>query len=196
MKIRNQTIVREVALGVAAALLPALAAAQSGNQASGGGADDSLLEEIVITADRRGFGADFVQAGTFRGAELIDTPLTVNVLSRELLDAQQVTQLYDALRNTAGVTSAQLNNALYSNMAIRGIVVENRGNYRLNGSLPIVNLIDLPIENKARVEVLKGVSALYYGFTTPAGIVNLTSKRAPPGDAQLTPDYRQERHAH
>lgn len=185
MKIRNQTIVRQVALGVAAALLPALAAAQSGNQASGGGADDSLLEEIVITADRRGFGADFVQAGTFRGAELIDTPLTVNVLSRELLDAQQVTQLYDALRNTAGVTSAQLNNALYSNMAIRGIVVENRGNYRLNGSLPIVNLIDLPIENKARVEVLKGVSALYYGFTTPAGIVNLTSKRAPRGDAQI-----------
>jgi iron complex outermembrane receptor protein len=170
------------ALGGAAALLalvPALASAQ-GTQAGARAADESLLEEIVITADRRkSFGADLVQAGTFRGAALIDTPLTVNVLSRELLDAQQVQQLYDALRNTAGVTSAQLNNALYSNMAIRGIVVENRGNYRLNGTLPIVNLIDLPIENKQRVEVLKGVSALYYGFTTPSGIVNLTSKRPP-----------------
>jgi iron complex outermembrane receptor protein len=160
------------AAGLAALALPQLAPAQE--------ADGSLLEEITISADRRNsFGADLVQAGTFRGANLIDTPLTVSVLPRELLDAQQVTQLYDALRNTAGVTSSQINNALYSNMAIRGIAVENRGNYRLNGALPVVNLIDLPMENKERVEVLKGVSALYYGFTTPSGIINLTSKRPP-----------------
>ncbi len=150
--------------------------AQGGNAAAR--SDESLLEEVVISADRRkSFGADLVQAGTFRGAALIDTPLTVSVLPRELLEAQQATQLYDALRNTAGVTSAQLNNAVYSNMAIRGITVENRGNYRLNSSLPVINLIDLPLENKERVEVLKGVSALYYGFTTPSGMINLTSKR-------------------
>ena len=162
------------------ALLPSLGVAQQGAQSAGNRAEESDLEEIVVSADRReSFGADLVQAGTFRGATLLDTPLTVNVVTRELLDAQQVTQLYDALRNTAGVTSAQLNNALYSNMAIRGIVVENRGNYRLNGMLPVINLIDLPVENKERVEVLKGVSALYYGFTTPSGIVNLTTKRPP-----------------
>jgi iron complex outermembrane recepter protein len=178
---KNQDkIAAGLAFGMVTALLPALALAQSAAGGAGKAADESLLEEIVITADRRkSFGADFVQAGTFRGAELIDTPLTINVLTRELLDSQQAIQLYDALRNTAGVTSAQLNNALYSNMAVRGIVIENRGNYRLNGVLPVVNLIDLPIENKDRVEVLKGVSALYYGFTTPSGIVNLTSKRPP-----------------
>jgi iron complex outermembrane receptor protein len=85
--------------------------------------------------------------------------------------------LLDALRNTAGVSPAQITTTVYSNLAIRGINVENRSNYRLNGTLPIVNLIDLPLENKDRVEVLKGASALYYGFTTPAGIVNLTMKR-------------------
>ena len=63
---------------------------------------------------RRGSG----DAGTFRGAAIIEMPL------------------YDAPRNTAGGTSAQLNNALYSNMAICGIVVENHGNYRLNGARP------------------------------------------------------------
>ena len=56
-------------------------------------------------------------------------------------------------------------------ITIRGIDVENRTNYRLNGMLPIVNLIDLPLEDKDRVEVLKGASALYYGLTTPGGIV-------------------------
>ncbi|HYC02082.1 MAG TPA: TonB-dependent siderophore receptor [Azospirillaceae bacterium] len=145
----------------------------------------AALDEIVVTADRAGsFGAAFVQAGTFRNARQIDTPLTVNVVPRELLDAQLAASLHQALRNTAGVTRSQLNGATYDNLAIRGITVENRGNYRLNGSLPIVNLIDLPLENKDRVEVLKGVSALYYGFTSPAGIVNMTAKR--PGRDPVT----------
>jgi iron complex outermembrane receptor protein len=55
---------------------------------------------------------------------------------------------------------------------------QNRGNYRLNGSLPIINLVDIPLENKERVEVLKGASSLYYGFVPPSGIVNLVTKRA------------------
>src|SRR5581483_9161278 len=39
------------------------------------------------------------------------------------------------------------------------------------------NLVDLPLEDKDRVEVLKGVSSLYYGFTTPSGVVNVVMKR-------------------
>jgi iron complex outermembrane receptor protein len=138
-----------------------------------------VLETIVVTADReRSFGADLVQAGTFRNARVLDTPLTVNVVTRDVLDAQAAQGLYDALRNTGGVTRSQLNGATYDNVAIRGILVENRGNYRLNGSLPVINLVEQPLEDKARVEVLKGVSALYYGFAPPSGIINFTTKRA------------------
>jgi iron complex outermembrane receptor protein len=140
-----------------------------------------VLEEIVVTADRRGsYSADLVQAGSFRGARQVDTPLTINVIPDALIQAQQAQGLLDALRNTAGVSPAQTSTTVYSNVAIRGINVENRSNYRLNGILPIVNLVDLPLEDKDRVEVLKGASALYYGFTTPAGIVNLTMKRPTP----------------
>jgi iron complex outermembrane recepter protein len=139
------------------------------------------LEEIVVTADRAGsFSADLVQAGSFRGARQLDTPLSVNVIPEALLQSQQAQGLLDALRNTAGVSPSQVTTTVYTNIAIRGINVENRSNYRLNGILPVVNLIDLPLENKQRVEVLKGASALYYGFTTPSGIVNLTMKRPTP----------------
>lgn len=136
------------------------------------------LEEIVVTADRPdSYSADFVQAGSFRGARQIDTPLTVSVIPEQVLKSQQVQNILDALRNSPGVTSSQTSPTVVANLSIRGIPVENRGNYRLNGSLPIVNLVDLPIENKVRVEALKGASALYYGFTTPSGIINLTTKR-------------------
>lgn len=137
-----------------------------------------LLQDIIVTADRSGtFGVNLVQAGTFRGARLIDTPMTIGVVPRELLDAQQARSVQDAVRNTAGVTNTTTNGAVYSNLAIRGIPVENRSNYRLDGSLPVVNLIDQPMEDKDRVEVLKGVASLYYGFSTPAGVVNMTLKR-------------------
>ncbi|QMW22991.1 TonB-dependent siderophore receptor [Sandaracinobacteroides saxicola] len=140
--------------------------------------EDARLDDIIVTADRAaGFGASLVQVGTFRNARLIDVPLTVNVIPRALLDAQAASGLYDALRNTAGVTRSQLAGSTYDNIAIRGILVENRTSYRLNGALPVINLVDLPLENKARVEVLKGVGALYYGFAPPSGIINLTSKR-------------------
>jgi iron complex outermembrane receptor protein len=139
------------------------------------------LEEIVVTSDRKAsYSADLVQAGSFRGARQLDTPLTIAVVPAEVIESQQARGLFDALRNTAGVTNTQTSPTVYNNLSIRGIAVDNRANYRLNGSLPIINLIDLPLEDKDRVEALKGASALYYGFTTPSGIINLTMKRPTP----------------
>lgn len=135
------------------------------------------LEDIIITGTGRSYSSEYVQAGSFRGARQIDTPLTVSVIPEEVLKSQQAQMLLDALRNTPGVTSSQTSPTVYNNLSIRGIPVENRGNFRLNGSLPIVNLVDQPLEDKERVEALKGASALYYGFTTPSGIINLTAKR-------------------
>jgi iron complex outermembrane receptor protein len=91
--------------------------------------------------------------------------------------------LYDAVRNTAGVTRQQNGGDTLDQLVIRGIAVQNRINYRLNGSVPM--------ENKERAEALKGASALYYGFTSPAGVVNFVTKRAghtPVTSAGLTLD--------
>ena len=178
-----------VALAFAAAGAPAFAQTQSAPaapaptdappaQAQPAGKGPAVLQEIVVTADRKNsFSADLVQAGSFRGARQIDTPMTVSVIPQELIQSQQATGILDALRNTAGVTSAQTAPTVFNNIAIRGILVDDRANFRLNGALPVVNLIDLPLEDKDRVEALKGASALYYGFTTPSGVINLTMKR-------------------
>lgn len=146
---------------------------------------DGRSDDIVVTADRSGsFSADFVQAGTFRDSRLRDTPLTVSVMTRALLDAQEARSLIDAVRNTPGVTQSQINSAIYSNLAIRGVSANNFTNYRWNGVLPVVNLIDQPIESKDRIEVLKGAAGLYYGFATPSGVVNLVTER--PGVDPIT----------
>ena len=59
------------------------------------------------------------------------------------------------LKNTPGVTLSQTSPTVYNNLAIRGILTENRTNYRLDGMLPVINLIDLGLEDKERIEALK-----------------------------------------
>jgi iron complex outermembrane receptor protein len=139
------------------------------------------LGTISVTAERvTGFKARTSQVGAFRDAEIMDVPLTIQVIPRTVLDKQQAEGIYDALKNTAGVTRAQTSGIIADNLVIRGIAVDNRTSYRLNGGLPLNNLLEMPIEDKERVEALKGSSALYYGFTSPAGVVNLVMKRAGP----------------
>ncbi|SAL30314.1 TonB-dependent siderophore receptor [Caballeronia sordidicola] len=119
-----------------------------------------------------------VSTGQYRGLDALDVPATVNVVTRDVLTAQAATGIYDALRNVAGVVRQQLSGIAYDQLSIRGIALDNRTSYYLNGVLPIDNNIWMPMEDKDRVEVLKGASALYYGFAVPAGIVNMVTKRA------------------
>lgn len=173
MKINPRLAV--AALSLASWMQQAAAQALAPDRAESG----SKLPAVTVTGDRVGsFKSDVVQVGTFRDMAPLDVPQTSNVITREVLDAQATTGLFGALRNTAGVTRSQLNGSTYDNISIRGILVENRSNYRLNGWLPVINLIDIPMENKERVEVLKGVSSMYYGFVPPSGIVNMVTKRA------------------
>lgn len=141
--------------------------------------DEQDMQAVRVTAARaQGFMPNTVEAGSFRGSDVMDVPSTVNVITREVLELQAAAGLYDALRNTAGVTRQQNGGDTWDQLVIRGIAVENRTNYRLNGSLPLMNFGQVALENKQRVEVLKGATALYYGFTSPAGVVNFVTKRA------------------
>ena len=141
--------------------------------------EEQEMQAVRITAAKaQGFAPKTVEAGSFRGSDVMDVPSTVNVVTREVLELQGAAGLYDAVRNTAGVSRQQNAGDTWDQLVIRGIAVENRTNYRLNGSLPIMNFSQISMENKERVEVLKGATALYYGFTSPAGVVNFVTKRA------------------
>lgn len=163
------------------AALPVAAQDASSTGDSSGDGDRVVrdeIDEIVVTGDRANrFGTDVVQAGSFRGAKALDVPLTVSVIPSEVLKSQQAVDLIDAVRNTAGVSSRSIGPVAYNNLTVRGIEVDTRANYKLNGALNILSSTSFPLENKDRVEVLKGASALYYGFSSPAGIINLTTKR-------------------
>ena len=71
-------------------------------------ADEQVLHAVKVTAARAdGFAPKTVEAGSFRGADIMDVPSTVNVVTREVLELQAAGGLYEALRNTAGVSRQQ-----------------------------------------------------------------------------------------
>ncbi|WP_043602881.1 TonB-dependent siderophore receptor [Novosphingobium sp. Rr 2-17] len=146
-----------------------------------------LDEEIVVTGQVPTFKTEVVQVGAFRNQSVMDTPASIAVIPKALLDAQGAIGLEDALRNAPGVTQQATSPTTSNNFVSRGVLMNARTNYRLNGALQIINLSPIPIENKQRVELLKGVSALYYGLATPSGIVNVVMKRA--GDQPVTNAY-------
>jgi iron complex outermembrane recepter protein len=147
---------------------------------NGNGAGDTakqLAPVKVVSEKTQGFAPASVETGPYKGMDALDVPATVNVVTRGVMDAQGDTGLYDALRNVPGVVRQQLNGLAYDNLSVRGIALDNRSSFLIDGVLPIDNNIWMPMEDKERVEVLKGASALYYGFTVPAGIVNMVMKR-------------------
>jgi iron complex outermembrane receptor protein len=105
-------------------------------------------------------------------------PMTKAVVSGKALEESSQDGYAEAVRNVAGVAPANSKGSPNDSIYIRGIKLNLFSNYRLNGGLPIAGVITLPNEDKERVETLKGANALMFGVASPAGIINLVTKRA------------------
>ena len=154
---------------------------QQSSKAKSGADASAASGDIIVTGERNNqFGTDTAQSGSFRNAKILDIPMTVSVIPDAMLKSQQAIDLIDAVRNTAGVSTSGVGPASYNNLTIRGIAVDTRSSYKMDGTLNILSSTAFPLEDKDRVEILKGASAIYYGFSPPSGIVNFVMKRATP----------------
>jgi len=116
-----------------------------------------------------------------------NTPLEAAPLQATTIDQTQMRdagarRLSDLTQFDAAVTTAYDTEGYIDYLTIRGFVVDNRFNYRRDG-LPINAETSIPLENKARVDILKGLSGVQVGTSAPGGLVDLIVKR--PLDAPL-----------
>ena len=113
-----------------------------------------------------------------------ELPMTKAVVSGKALEETSQEGYAEAVRNVAGVAPANSKGSPNDSIYIRGIKLNLFSNYRINGGLPTAGVITTPNEDKERVEALKGANALMFGVASPAGIINLVTKRA--GDHDVT----------
>ncbi|WP_426992508.1 TonB-dependent siderophore receptor [Methylomonas sp. CM2] len=119
-------------------------------------------------------------SGTKTDTPIMETPLNVQVISKQVLKDQQVINLGQALKNVSGVTTGSFaygtGNANVANQQItlRGFASETffRNGFRLQqGSA------QREMANVESVEVLKGPAAILYGLAEPGGMVNVVTKQ-------------------
>jgi iron complex outermembrane receptor protein len=103
-------------------------------------------------------------------------PFQAGVYGSEQLRELGAQRLSDVTRIDPAVSDAYNAEGYWDFLTVRGFVVDNRFNYRRDG-LPISAETSIPLDNKERVEILKGISGLQAGTSVPGGLVNLVVKR-------------------
>ncbi|MEQ1763254.1 MAG: TonB-dependent siderophore receptor [Pyrinomonadaceae bacterium] len=106
---------------------------------------------------------------------LRDTPQTINVIPREVIEQQGAMTLRDVLQNVPGITltAGEGGTAAGDNLTVRGFSARN--------DIYIDGVRDLGAQsrdafNLEQVEVVKGPSSTYTGRGSTGGTVNLVSK--------------------
>ncbi len=142
-------------------------------------ADQSLPEVVVSGAKARAASASV--AG-FGNAPLLETPASVSVLTAQQMLDLQIRSTTDAARYDASLSDAYNAVGYAEQFSIRGFKLDNESSYRKDG-MAITGDTQIPLENKERLEVLKGLSGLQAGVSAPGGIINYVTKR--PTDTPL-----------
>jgi len=146
------------------------------------------LDKMVIEGEARKISQAYTPMKA--GAALIDTPASVSIATKELLEAQGATSLQDSIRNISGLMHEGNNYGIGDQLAIRGQSVSytydglDAGS---GGSGGGSGATVRSLTNVERLEVLKGPAGTLYGIGAAGGIVNLVEKRP-----QATPQRRFE----
>ncbi len=150
-------------------------------QAQDAQADDaSLLEEIVVTAQRR-------------QQSLQDVPISITAFSAESIERSNITDLMDYFNKTPNVSFIDLGTRGERDISIRG--VSNIGG-RVSalafyvdefnivngpaGSNTFNSSINPQLQDIERIEVLRGPQGTFFGRNATGGAINITMKKPGP----------------
>ncbi|KQO14267.1 TonB-dependent siderophore receptor [Acidovorax sp. Leaf78] len=134
------------------------------------------VDVVDSTAGAAATPARRAQSSSRLGLSVLETPRSVSVIDNALLEQQMATTERDVLRNASGVSMRSEYYGSYSQFSIRGLWANNTFNFLRDGA-KFVHLLDPPLFNIERVEVIKGPAALEFGQVAPGGLVNYVSKR-------------------
>jgi iron complex outermembrane receptor protein len=131
-----------------------------------------------------------VTVGTLDGEALKDAPLSATVVTRDLLNDQVARLLSDVVKNDASIGDDYVPVGYYGDYQIRGFPIDLATGLEING-MTIAGEQDVPLENKERVELLKGIAGVESGVASAGGLIDYVTKRpAVVGAVDMATDHR------
>ncbi|SEK50630.1 iron complex outermembrane recepter protein [Variovorax sp. YR750] len=141
--------------------------------ACGAHAQQAALPEVTVNDAAAAPQADI---SGFGDVPLRELPISATVIDSKQLQASGARRLADLTQFDSSVTDAYNSAGYWDYLTVRGFVLDNRFNYRREG-LPISAETSIPLDNKERVEILRGTSGIQAGTSAPGGLVNYVVKR-------------------
>ncbi|VXC05043.1 TonB-dependent siderophore receptor [Massilia sp. 9I] len=153
---------------LACAILQAFSSTASAQQAD-------QVTSVVVTGSRW-VASDRASIGGFSESPLLDTPASITAINRTQMLDLSIRNVTDASRFDASIGDAYNAVGYAEQFSIRGFALDNATSYRKDG-IAIPADTQIPLENKERIEVLRGLAGLQAGVAAPGGMVNFVTKR-------------------
>lgn len=138
---------------------------------------ETQLSPVVVTeTNQDNLNSKFIQWG-FGAGDWKDKTQSISTITREQMDAQISQRSSDVITNDASVGRNYTPVGYYESFSIRGFALDSATAYKING-MAMASEANIALENKERVEIIKGISALEAGILSPGGLINYVTKRA------------------
>lgn len=155
------------------------------------GLQEFTLDPMVVTAQR------------MENHDL-DTPATVDVITKERIENSGAGSAFEVLRNALGVMSSTQGpngaalGSMTSRIVIRGV---DKGTLVMVDGVPMnqdgkYNLEDIPADMIEKIEVVRGGGAVLYGSEANGGVVNIITKNQAHNSVKVSAgNYGRERYS-
>lgn len=156
-------------------------------------AEVSQLPTITVNATQNNdalYTSKKVILSGFQTDDLKKVPASITTITSERIADQHAKTLTDVIKNDPSLGDGYAAIGYYPNFVARGFALDLGSSYLINGHT-IRGEQNVALENKEQVEILKGISAIQSGMSTPGGVVNYVTKR--PADVKnITVDANSE----
>lgn len=151
--------------------------AQSAPQEKSPQKPDRVTTTVVVHGEvKDDYLSDSPSGASLDNTSLKETPLSVTDLTSALMSDQVSRLLSDVVKNDASVGEDYVPVGYYGDYQIRGFPIDLATGLQING-LTIAGEQDVPLENKQRVEIVKGLAGLESGVASSGGLIDYVTKR-------------------
>ena len=142
---------------------------------------DEPDEEIVVTGEVQGsYRVPNATTATKIDVPIRDIPASIQVIPRQVLEDQRITQVREALANVSGVTPGGAGSqSPVEDFIFRGFADSFLGGNTFVDGFKRFDTLNrsLEVANIEQIEILKGPASVLYGRAEPGGILNIVTKQ-------------------
>ena len=135
--------------------------------------EEDVLDEIVV----KGIVTfrDSVASGTGFELPLVETPFSISVVSRELLETTNSFTAVQASNLLGNLGAVQVSGGVNTDYFARGFTLDTTTGFKQNGVSIVRNFV-MDLAAVERIEYIKGPSGIEFGRANPGGVINVVTK--------------------